>query len=106
VKKLCILITVAAAALGFLAGRNAPAASTQTVTVAYPEQWNVGDWRECMTGANDVVTGLVGLDCDMHASTTPRSRFFDMSVRFSTKIPPKVTHLWQCQRDARSLVCD
>jgi hypothetical protein len=102
-----VLLIAAAAALGFLIGRDWSVASSQVVTVEYPEQqWKVGDWRQCMTGAKDPRTGLYSLDCDMNARETPADSFFDMSVRFSTKIPPKVTHLWQCQRDAKSLVCN
>ena len=85
-KQLCVLVIAAAAALGFLAGRNAPADSTQTVTVIYPEQWKMGDWRECTTGMKSS-DGRLWLDCDRNARFTPAERNFDMSVHFSTKIP-------------------
>jgi hypothetical protein len=82
-----------------------PSKQTQRVTVAYPEQWNRGDFRNCEIGPNDVITGLPVLDCDPQAHDTPRSRMFVMDVMFSGNTQLAPSHSWTCQRTGESLLC-
>jgi len=82
-----------------------PRPSTQRVVVVYPEQWNRGDFRNCIIGPQDVIHHLPTLDCDQEVSDTPRSRMFVMAVRFTGKTTLTASQFWTCQREEKSLVC-
>jgi hypothetical protein len=86
-----------------IAGCNS--SSVRRVSVAYPEHWAAGEYRNCIVdGITDVVNGLPELDCDHEASTTPRSRIFVMDVEFSGRYSGKGDR-WTCQKSKESLVC-
>jgi hypothetical protein len=82
-----------------------PRPSTQRVVVAYPEQWNRGDYRNCSTSPEDVVHHLPILDCDLETRETPRSRMFVMDVKFFGTTPDDHVQPWTCQQDEKSLIC-
>ena len=87
-----------------IAGCNS-SSSTRRVSVAYPEHWPVGEYRNCIVdGITDVVNGLPELDCDRQTPATPRSRVFVMDVEFSGRYSEKGDS-WTCQKSKESLVC-
>jgi hypothetical protein len=76
----------------------------QRVTVAYPEQWAVGEYKNCAPmNIKDVVTNLPFLDCDEQSRDTPRSRMLTMDVAFSGVRKPG--SYWTCQRLETDLSC-
>jgi len=76
----------------------------QRVTVAYPEQWALNEYRNCSPmKIKDVVTNLPFLDCDEQSRDTPRSRMFTMDVAFEGAQNPG--SYWTCQRLETSLSC-
>jgi len=86
-----------------MAGCNS--SSMRRVSVAYPESWPVGEYRNCIVpGIVDVANGFPELDCDRKAFETPRSRTFVMDVEFSGRYSGKADS-WTCQKSKESLVC-
>jgi hypothetical protein len=76
----------------------------QRVTVAYPEQWAVGEYKNCAPmKIKDVVTNLPFLDCDEQSRDTPRSRMLTMDVAFNEISKPG--SYWTCQRLETGLSC-
>jgi hypothetical protein len=77
---------------------------TQRVTVAYPTEWPLGEYRNCAPmRINDVVTNLPFLDCDEQSAETLRNRMFTMDVRFED--PQKADAYWTCQRTTTGISC-
>ena len=72
-----------------------------------PEEWPAKDQRDCVLEADDPISNLPRLDCDLPASNTPtpRSRMFVMDVKFSTTPERQLYVEWVCQRTKNSLVC-
>jgi len=87
--------------------RHAETGAIHRVVVAYPEQWAVGEYRNCYLGATDVVHNLPTLDCDIHTHETPRSQTFVMDVEFSGNYDTATSVVveWTCQKTKETLFC-
>jgi len=92
---------------GWIRWQRSPSPSTFTkrVSVSYPESWAVNEYRNCVffpAGMNDPFNNLPQLDCDLQASSTPRSRIFVMDVKFSGDDKQEG---WTCQNEGASIIC-
>jgi hypothetical protein len=90
--------------LGYLILTGCGRSKIQRVTVAYPTQWPLREYKNCAPmRINDVVTNLPFLDCDEQSTDTPRDRMFTMDVRFEGL--QKVDAYWTCQRLETGISC-
>jgi hypothetical protein len=89
---------------GMLLVVDCNSSKTRRVSVAHPEHWPVGEYRNCgRLGPPAPVSGFPLLDCDLEARETPRSRILVMDVVFSGD--PRKDSPWTCQKSKESLVC-
>ena len=72
-----------------------------------PDKWPAKEERNCVLAADDPISKLPRLVCDLPASDTPtpRSRMFVMDVKFSTTPERQLYVEWVCRRTKDSLVC-
>jgi hypothetical protein len=78
---------------------------TRTMMVISPEQWTVGQSRNCVASGVDPVSKLPQLNCDMVSHDMVRSQMFVQDVRFSRRNKKRPTTYWTCQKAGESLAC-
>jgi hypothetical protein len=78
---------------------------TRTMMVIFPEQWNAGEYHNCVASGVDPISKLPQLNCDSSSHSTERSQMFAEEVRFSRRNKKRPAAYWTCQKSGESLVC-
>lgn len=102
---------IAAALMAFFNAGCIKPSQQRRVIISFPEKWTAPEkWpaneqRNCVLAADDPISKVPRLDCDLQASDTPRSRMFIMDVKFATTPERQLYVEWVCRRTKDSLVC-
>jgi len=78
---------------------------TRPMMVISPEQWNAGQYHNCVVGAVDPVSKLQQLNCDISPRDTAASQKLVQDVRFSRRNKKRPNTYWTCQKVGESVVC-
>ena len=99
------IVMIAAALMAFFDVGCIKPSQQRRAIVSFPEKWTAKEQRNCVLAADDPISKLPRLDCDLQSSDTPRSRMYIMDVKFSTTPERQLYVEWVCQRTNDSLVC-